>query len=224
MNNSGTIDLLKGKMIFVIDDSRSFAAGLRSLIENTGASCEVFTNPQEAFEIIETVIPDVFVTDLEMPNIDGYEVIKKIRSIERIKDTPILVLTGKEDGETMRRSIQIGADAFSVKSAVRETFIAHLLALTRLKEIYKMAIQGKQFEAIKALIGTYKHELGNALTIADGKLRRLTKNSPTLKEDEAYKGLEQALGRINDTLRKLDALRRYQEESYSGESKMLKAG
>ena len=159
-----------------------------------------------------------------MPDFDGFQLIAAVRENPAFQDIPILVLTGKEDTATMLKIIGAGADQFVAKSQVREVLVVHLLALARVREAYKSATQGKQLDAVKALIGTYKHEFGNAIAAIDGKLRKIKKVHPQLTEDESYLALVKWTGRLIETLQKLDELRRYEEQKYVGNAQMMKTG
>ncbi len=208
--------------ILVVDDSRSFLAGLGALIAPHVAKFDTFTRGKEAVEYICESKPDIIISDLEMPEFSGFDVIKAVRENPMFNDVPILVLTGKEDSEIMVKAINFGADAFVVKSSVRESLLPQLLALARIKSVYKGVTRGKQLEAVQALIGTYKHEFGNALAAIDGKIRKIERDFPATKEHEPVGSLHKWIERMVDTLKKLDGLRRYEEQSYIGSSQMIK--
>ncbi len=215
---------LKDRRIVIIDDSRAFTAGLKSLIVETGAIVECFQDPVAAIEPLLLNPPDVLVCDLEMPLMDGFAVVEKLRQERAFDETPILVLTGNEDPAVMLKTIQIGADSFAIKDSVRTSFLPQLLALSRLRENYKSASRGRQLEAVKVLIGTYKHDFGNLLAGFDGKMRRLERTVPQLATDDSFLCLKELLKRFEDTLMKLNALRKYEEEKYSGKTNILKIG
>ena len=215
---------LKHVKLAIVEDSRSFAAGLKAMVEEHVAGVEIYLDGRAALEAFKRSSPDIIITDLEMPGFDGYELVAAVREISSLHDTPLLVLTEKEDTATMAQIIGLGADAFVVKSNVRETLIVHLLALARFRDIYRRATQGKQLEAVKALIGTYKHEFGNAIAVIDGKLRKLKKEHPHLTDDPSYQTIMKWTDHLIETLQKLDRLRNYEEKEYVGASQIIKTG
>lgn len=214
---------LSGLHILILEDSRAFAAGLNRILANHTPNVKIFYSGADALEGLKTHKPDIIISDLEMPQMDGFEFVQKVRENTQFSDVPILILTGKEDSETMAQAIQSGADAFAVKSSVNETLIAHILALARLRQVFQSALKGKQFEAVQALIGTYKHEFGNSLTIFSGMLTRLKKNHQEISKDETFGIILSQMAKMIETLRKLDRLRTYEEESYSKKTQILKA-
>jgi DNA-binding NarL/FixJ family response regulator len=217
--------LIRDYEIVIVDNSRAFTAGLKSLLgELESTKIHLFHEAQSALDYMSQNIPDILITDFEISGMHGRDFILSVRSDSKLSEMPILVLTGSEDVETKALCIGIGADAFAVKSDVRNTLIPQLFALARLRETYKGASAGLKLEAVKSLVGTYKHELGNALTIIDGKLRKLIRTNPELEENPDMKSLTNAVDRIHLTLTKLNDLRNYKEENYVGETKLLKVG
>lgn len=70
---------------------------------------------EEAFEKAENFIPDLIVTDLRMPGMDGYELCRQIRTSKLINHIPIIILTAKSNEEDRIKGIEAGTDAFLLK-------------------------------------------------------------------------------------------------------------
>ena len=210
--------------LLIVDDSRAFLEGLKSILSSAPFELLCLGSAKEALNSYSSLGPDIIITDLEMPEIHGFDFIKAIRRDPAMTTVPILVLTGSTDTESMATSIEFGADAFCAKETIRHTILPQLQALIRLKNTYESAVRGKQLEAVQALIGTYKHEFGNALAIAEGMSQKLCKNYAPNATDPAMVSLKGAIDRFHQTLNKLNELRHYQEEQYSLDSKILKVG
>lgn len=202
----------------------AFGAGLRSIIQEHVESVEVFQSAQAALRPLKKPLPDIIITDFEMPDINGLEFVLAIRAVPHLQDIPVLVLTGNEDQVLMTQMISAGADSFLTKAKIKDSLLVSLVALAQLKEIYKRGTQGKQLEAVQALIGTYKHEFGNAITAIDGKLRKLGKENPALATDESFLSIQKWKDRMTDTLNKLNDLRKYEEQKYIDNAQILKTG
>lgn len=211
--------------ILLIDDSKSFISGIKSLLSGHPFEVIGITSPKEALNTLETINPDIVITDLDMPSINGFELIRQIREKVHKKYYPIMVLsTRMENLVDISNSVDCGADAFSSKDNIRTSLVPQIKALIRLKQLHETAIKGKQLEAVQALIGTYKHEFGNSLAILLGMFRKLIKYNPSLKEDPSVASIQEALSRIDTTLKKLSKLREYKETDYSEKTKILKVG
>jgi CheY-like chemotaxis protein len=210
--------------LLVVDDSRTCLMLVRNILSTTGCDVHLCDSPVAALSAVRTFKPDVILCDLDMPEMHGFEFIGAVRNMPDVANIPILVMTGRMDSEAMAQSIYAGADAFISKDQVRISLKPHLLAMLRVKVAHEKTIQGKQLEAIQALIGTYKHEFGNSLAILEGTIRRLLRNHPALREDSTTEDIRGALDRIQRTLTKLDELREYSEDVYANNAKTLKVG
>lgn len=213
---------LSGVRIYLIDDSKVFTQVVSALLEEQGCKVKVFHSAQTAIEVIFQEPPDIIITDLEMPEINGIDFIKTIREQNELSFIPILMLTSKDDPQTYAECIDSGADAFASKANIKQVLIAQLKALLRIAELKKETILVKQFHAVQNLIGTYKHDFGNSITILDGKLIKLSKEFANVIDSDTYKSLQNCVERLKLTLEKLNTLRNYQEEKYSEKSKIVK--
>jgi diguanylate cyclase (GGDEF)-like protein len=102
-------------VILVVDDDvvmRSINCGVLSasgytLIEAQGGV--------QALELARAEPPDLIILDLEMPGMDGFQVCERIRADPVLAETPVLVLTGRDDTDAVRRAFEIGATDFATK-------------------------------------------------------------------------------------------------------------
>jgi len=215
---------LKPLRVIVVDDSRAYCAGISSMLAGHVEQVTAFVSAKDALNSLATSVPDIIISDLEMPDMDGFEFIRALRSLPKVNDTPILVLTGREQASVMSGAILAGADAFAAKGSMRETLLPHLFALARVRDAHREAVKGKQLQAVKAMVGTYKHEFGNTLAVIEGKLNKLERTHPHLAEDESLQILKKWTARFAETLAKLDALSYYEETSYVEDTSILKTG
>jgi DNA-binding response OmpR family regulator len=80
---------------------------------------------QKAFEILDTDAPDMIILDIMMPNMDGYEFLKKIKSDPKISKIPVLILTGLDSKDDEIKGLEKGADDYLVKPIKMDTLIEH---------------------------------------------------------------------------------------------------
>jgi signal transduction histidine kinase/DNA-binding NarL/FixJ family response regulator len=105
----------RGRHILVVDDRLENRAVLVDLLASLGFTCSVATNGKEAWEQIEREYFDLIVTDLFMPEIDGFGLIRQLRSSDRFRDLKILVSSASVTQTERRRSIEAGGDDFLAK-------------------------------------------------------------------------------------------------------------
>ena len=108
------------KLVLIAEDSVSVSHGLRHIIRLMGLECKEFSDGEELIIYLESLEDSkgigIIITDIEMPKISGFEVLKKIRSNPNLEHIPVII-NSSMDGEANRQSAyKIGADAFINKS------------------------------------------------------------------------------------------------------------
>ena len=73
------------------------------------------TSPQGRFSAAAGTLDGAVLTDVEMPNMDGFTLTARLRGEEKYRHTPIVIITSREKEEDKRRGVQVGADAYIVK-------------------------------------------------------------------------------------------------------------
>jgi len=82
----------------VVDDSMLIRHTVCRFLEERGFAVESATNGQEALEVLKRVAPDIVVTDMKMPKMDGSELITALRSQASTKNIPIVIVAGRQSG------------------------------------------------------------------------------------------------------------------------------
>jgi len=85
-----------GTKILLVEDNEAAVIQVREVLESEGYKVDVVRGGQEALEYVKQTIPEGIILDLMMPEIDGFEVLEKIRSTKTTAEIPVLVLTAKD--------------------------------------------------------------------------------------------------------------------------------
>lgn len=85
------------KKILVVDDEEDMQKLLKIRLEQENFAVVIAGDGVAAIKAAELETPDFIIMDIMMPNMDGYTCLKEIRRIQKIKDTPVLMLSGKEE-------------------------------------------------------------------------------------------------------------------------------
>ena len=85
----------QGKRILLVEDTDAAVIQMTDILETEGYTVEVAGNGKAALECLSLSLPDAVILDLMMPEIDGFQVLREIRSIPSIRDLPVLILTAK---------------------------------------------------------------------------------------------------------------------------------
>lgn len=101
--------------VLTVDDSASMRALLRAALTSSGFDVEQAEDGQEALEWLATNEVDVVLTDINMPRLDGFGLIERLRETALHADRPILVLTTESSDEKKMRAKNAGATGWIVK-------------------------------------------------------------------------------------------------------------
>ena len=114
--------------ILIVDDEPQITRVLRTSLQSHGYEVEVAQDGLQAFKLFEQSAPDLIVTDLSMPNMDGVELTKAIRNIS---DTPIIVLSVREQDAAKVLALDSGADDYVTKPFSTPELLARVRAQLR---------------------------------------------------------------------------------------------
>lgn len=113
------------KKVLLCDDEIHILRAAEFKVSRAGYDVRIARDGQEAWEMIQEEMPDVLVTDVQMPRVDGFELSRRIRNEETTRDLPILMLTAKgfelEQAEMMEKwgIVDIVPKPFSPRELVR---------------------------------------------------------------------------------------------------------
>jgi two-component system chemotaxis sensor kinase CheA len=114
--------------VLIVDDSELTRDLLARLIRDRGHMVEEAVDGEEALAKIREHAPDVVFTDLEMPVLDGFGLLRRVRESAELRDLPIVVLSTRGGVEDIRRAAEAGATAYLVKSEFHERKLDRILA------------------------------------------------------------------------------------------------
>jgi two-component system chemotaxis sensor kinase CheA len=114
--------------VLVVDDALTIRELQRSLLQRAGYDARVAADGAEALRVLRDRRPDVVVTDVEMPVMDGVALTVAIRAMPGLERLPVIVLSGSEGEGDRRRALQAGADEFLAKSQFDESSLLEAVA------------------------------------------------------------------------------------------------
>lgn len=105
--------------VLVIDDSITTRTIEKNILERAGYEVVTAVSGEDALAEIERAEPmfDIFVVDVDMPGISGFELTERIRANQRTKSLPVVIVTSRASDEDKRRGISVGAQAYIVKGS-----------------------------------------------------------------------------------------------------------
>jgi signal transduction histidine kinase/DNA-binding response OmpR family regulator len=112
MNPTSKKTVDQGTKILIVEDSPTQAEQLRYLLEGRGYKVTAAANGKKALEEARKRKPDIIISDIVMPQMDGFAFCKEIKSKERTKDIPVILLTALSSPQDVIKGLQCGADNF----------------------------------------------------------------------------------------------------------------
>ena len=103
------------KRILVVDDDEMVLMALDELLKPEGYDVQTVSSGTEALQQLNQNGYDLLMLDVIMPEMDGFDLCKKIRGLDKYKDTPIVFLTAKSREEDRVRGLEAGANLFLSK-------------------------------------------------------------------------------------------------------------
>ena len=112
--------------VLAVDDSRTMRDMISLALKDEDFEIRLAEDGQDGLDLLAEEAPDVIITDINMPRLDGFGFINAIRSRDASKHTPILVLTTESSPELKSRARDAGATGWIVKPFAQEKLIKAL--------------------------------------------------------------------------------------------------
>ena len=125
--------------ILIVEDSLTQALKLQYILEQHDYSVAVANNGQEAIEYLREHTPALVISDIVMPEMDGYEMCRRIKEQEALKAIPVILLTSLSDPVDVIRGLQCGADNFITKPYQEDFLISRVKSVLINRELRRTA-------------------------------------------------------------------------------------
>ncbi|MGH7821770.1 MAG: response regulator, partial [Candidatus Binatia bacterium] len=116
------------KRLLLVDDSVTTRSLEKSILEAAGYEVVVAADGAEAWRLIQEKGVDLVVADVEMPRMDGFALTEAIRASKRVGDLPVVLVTALESDKDKARGLEVGADAYLLKSAFDQRQLLETIA------------------------------------------------------------------------------------------------
>lgn len=104
--NSNSVD---GALILVIEDNISLLRDISFILQVAGFDVMSASNGAEGLEMMRRQPPDLVVSDIEMPGISGYDVLRQMHSEKKLNGVPCIFMSGKDDYDHLMTALDLGA-------------------------------------------------------------------------------------------------------------------
>ncbi|CAH9068163.1 Sensor histidine kinase RcsC [Pseudoalteromonas holothuriae] len=217
--------------ILIVDDKAENLELLTRFLEAEGYDVAFATSGKEAINIATIFLPHLILLDVMMPGIDGFETCRRLKSLDRVKDVPVIFVTGKAELSDIVEAFSVGAVDYVTKPIRQEELLArvstHLqlqalinlrdelistlrdktLELEKLSKLKEQQLEtSQQFSHIGEMVGELTHELGTPLSVISTAISHLDEKQKQLNQQVQQKTLAKSdlQGFIDNTAQSYD--------------------
>ncbi len=185
--------------ILIVEDSLTQAMQLQHILAENNYDATIASNGREALMSISESKPLIVISDIVMPEMDGYELCRQIKSSESCRDIFLILLTSLSQPQDVIRALQCGADKFITKPYDEKQLLLTIQHLNEsvgsqneIKEEIHVSYEGEKYsiysnrlQILSLLISTYETAVAKNLELigAQDELRRFNKNLEQIVKD-----------------------------------------
>ncbi|MEZ4866016.1 MAG: hybrid sensor histidine kinase/response regulator [Caldilineaceae bacterium] len=182
----------KRKNILIIDDRQENLQLLVTLLQREGYRVRPTRDGGRGLITAQTELPDLILLDVKMPDIDGYEVCRRLKANERTRDIPVIFLSALADTQDKVRGFEAGAVDYVTKPIEEVELLARVNTHLALRSLLVNEMEMERHRALAQMVAGVAHELNTPLGIAytaadmivkrlqDPKLAAVLSQEPTL--------------------------------------------
>jgi two-component system response regulator VanR len=136
--------------ILIVEDSPTQTKLLRRVLEENEYTVDSATNGAQALDCVRSKRPDLVITDIVMPEMDGFALCKKLKSDEDLKAIPVILFTSLSDPEDVIKGLQAGADNFLTKPCEDDFLLERIQHIFTNRELRKTQRPDAEIEIVFA--------------------------------------------------------------------------
>jgi two-component system sensor histidine kinase/response regulator len=187
-------------VILLVEDDTALLDGMSDTLEMQGYRTVRASNGREGLAVLEELRPDLIISDIMMPEMDGYAFHQEVIGNPQTATIPFIFLTAKSDQADVIRGLREGVDAYLTKPFDLEELLIHVQnKLSRFATIRKQALA--QLEELQVqIVNMFSHELRTPLTYIQGYTDLLASSSASTTSEEMemfLRGLQSGSRRLN---------------------------
>jgi DNA-binding response OmpR family regulator len=208
--------------VLVVDDEPAIRNALSARLKMEGYTVISAQDGQEGLDCLQER-PDVVLLDVDMPRMDGFTVLERMRAEPDWRDIPVIVMTAHaRNPEEVSRGLGLGANDYLRKPFDLLELVARVQTQLRLRDAQRLAVEKNRDLAVIELAGAAAHEINNPLSVLVARLElKLSEEGISEADRQHLEQMQVLVFRIAEVVRKLGHVRRYQVQTYCGDVNIL---
>ena len=207
----GTLSMLKKRSltVLIVEDDDELREILHAEFELEGLTVLTATDGSEAVTTVRRLKPDLILMDIMMPVMSGIEATEIIKSDEKMRHIPIVMLTAAGNKEDIVKGLEVGAIDYITKpffmpelKARLRAILQHKIMYDELKRIQDTLIKNERLRTMSALTEAVQGSVNEPLTLILGRIHLLRRKEGVISKDD-LRTLENAANKIKDIINHL---------------------
>jgi two-component system sensor histidine kinase/response regulator len=190
-------------IILVVEDNDIMLSGIRDVLEMADYQVIVALDGQGAMDLLEHHSPDLIVSDIMMPRMDGYQFFSAVRANPKWFSIPFIFLTAKDQRVDVRLGKQLGADDYLTKPFEPEDLLVAVQAKLERAAALQAAAEAEVNKLKQNILNVLSHEFRTPLTYIRGYLDLILEEGLDQLSLEELSGFLERVERGSDRLRRL---------------------
>jgi len=211
--------------ILIVDDNPLNLKMLNLILENEGYAVIQANNGPSGLREAQQEKPALIFLDIMMPEMDGFEVCKKLKANPITKEIPVIFLTAKTDTEGVVQGFEVGAADYVTRPFNRVELLARLKTHIKLRNFQNHVLELERRNSILAMVATTNHEINQPLTVISGNLfllrETIGEGHITKEQLKLFERLGRSVSKIKDILRKYRNADFMHFEKYSKDAQIV---
>jgi signal transduction histidine kinase len=185
--------------ILVVDDTIENLRLLSSMLDEQGYETRPVTNGKQALQAVEHDAPDLILLDINMPEMDGYEVCRRVKGQDQLRDIPVIFLTALTDTADKVRAFDVGGVDYITKPFQVEEVLARVRTHVELRRARLELLQSyehlRELEELRDnLVHMIVHDMRTPLQILLASLETMKEDAAGELDPEIEENLRSAIG------------------------------
>lgn len=130
-------DNFKGTVIALIDDDPDIISTVSDYLKREAFTVKGFLEAESFFKYLYTERPDLILLDIVLPDMNGFQICKKLREVEEFDAVPIIILSGQDKDSDKVFGLDLGADDYMIKPYSLEELLARIKAALRKRSVQR---------------------------------------------------------------------------------------
>ncbi len=164
--------------ILVVDDTIEIVTITKKLLTNIGYDVITAGDGEEGLEKALQELPDLVVSDVMMPKMDGLEVCRRLKEKEETRLIPVVLLTSKDYVEDKVNGLESGADDYITKPFEAKEFVARIKGMVERRKYRDKVEEEGTLDALEKMLDGVAHEVRNPIVAIGGFARRIRDSLP----------------------------------------------